>query len=90
MAQSGELPQDVGPFAEVFTAAADLNRAQALLAWTRGCEVYAHYFEALAKAHTAEGVYAANAQLVSEMAEVFGPRAAPALEPGAQADRRGS
>jgi hypothetical protein len=57
---------------ETLLQSMEQGREEAAHAWSRACNLYAHYFAALAKAETPAAVMQANADLFSNSMEVMG------------------
>jgi len=61
----------VDTFMNTLVEASRGGQDQAMEAWGRGCDLYARYFAALAKAQGPEGLLAANADFVTGGMEAF-------------------
>lgn len=58
--------------AEAVLNSMEQGRQEAAHAWSRACQLYAHYFANLGKAETPAAIMQANADLVSESMENWG------------------
>jgi hypothetical protein len=75
MPASPFTPVDPELMLQNFMDLAGSHRDEALESWSRGCDLYARYFAALAKARDPEAVMAAHAELMKQSMEAFADRA---------------
>jgi len=78
MPKAESQPNGVDAMMSGLVAATRGSQDEAAQAWARGCELYAGYFAALAKAKGPEGLLAANADLLTGTMEAFARSAAAA------------
>lgn len=81
MSKGDPKPNGVDPMMSELLSAANVGRDRVVEVWTRGCDLYAEYFAALAKADGPEAVMRANAALMNGSLELISQGSATAERP---------